>query len=60
VIADFEELLRRYIERHPCNATTPEDANDYLFSLESASINTMVRTKYDPPGRIAGAPTMQP
>ena len=26
--ADFEDIMRKYTEKHPCTATTPEEAND--------------------------------
>jgi hypothetical protein len=43
VTADFDELLRKYIENHPCTASTPEEANDYLFRLERASVRIVRR-----------------
>ena len=30
VTADFDELLGKYTEKHPCTASSPEEANDHL------------------------------
>ena len=43
VLADFEDIMRKYTEKHPCNATTPEEANDYLFRLERATVKIVSR-----------------
>ena len=42
-LADFDELLRKYIDKHPCSATSPEEANQYLFSLERATVKIVAR-----------------
>ena len=41
--ADFDELLRKYMENHPCNVTSPEEANEYLFRLERATVKIVRR-----------------
>ena len=43
VTSDFDEVLRKYIENHPCTASTPEEANDYRFRLERASVKIVRR-----------------
>ena len=32
VTAYFDELLGKYTEKHPCTASSPEEANDHLFT----------------------------
>jgi len=33
VLAGFEDIMQKYTEKHPCTATTSEEANDYQFRL---------------------------
>jgi hypothetical protein len=43
VMADFDELLRKYTDRHPCLVSTPEEASDYLFHLEHVTVKIVRR-----------------
>jgi hypothetical protein len=43
VTADFDELLRQYVDKHPCTVTTPEEADDYLIRLKRASVKIVCR-----------------
>ena len=45
-MADFDELMRAYMDRHPYTATSPKEANDYLFERASVKLVRRINQHY--------------
>ena len=42
-LADFDEAMRKYVEAHPYTATSMDEAGEYLFRLERATVRIVSR-----------------